>query len=184
MLWLRGLYRRDELNGNLGDHFYRLTSSNVSLSVQWDPYISQPPNHWILLSEPEPFVPAHFKCLFACRIERGPKYIFYEFFDFCYCVTFLDYYRSGRICPGKIQSILIPQWFFIVCFGFLPTRAVLRWVRKRRRERNALCVNCGYDLRATPDRCPECGKVPGKQAATTRGLPRGDAETRRLTGSE
>jgi hypothetical protein len=38
---------------------------------------------------------------------------------------------------------------------------LLIFLRSRLRARHkGFCINCGYDLRATPERCPECGFKP------------------------
>jgi hypothetical protein len=74
---------------------------------------------------------------------------------------------DGTRLPGTYGTQrrfwVAPGWTFLLSLG---AAALCRriWVNRRRREREAgrLCRNCGYDLRATPDRCPECGTIPAR----------------------
>jgi hypothetical protein len=51
----------------------------------------------------------------------------------------------------------------VVVSAILPAGWVWGFVRGRQRARRAgCCPGCGYDLRASPERCPECGRVVGR----------------------
>lgn len=44
--------------------------------------------------------------------------------------------------------------------GLLPLAVLVRGRDYRRRLWKGKCKSCGYDMRATPNRCPECGALP------------------------
>ena len=65
------------------------------------------------------------------------------------CVKVLDY-----------SGVVVPHWALLIVLSALPVVCGFRWAcqyMRQGRPAAGLCPACGYDLRATPDRCPECG---------------------------
>ena len=58
------------------------------------------------------------------------------------------------------RVMFVPMWAMVAFTGIMPVLRVRRGVYRRAARRRGLCVACGYDLRATPERCPECGETP------------------------
>jgi hypothetical protein len=56
-----------------------------------------------------------------------------------------------------ISAIDMHPLLFVVVFGAAGAFAAHRWWVRRRNVPGGLCRRCGYDLRASADRCPECG---------------------------
>jgi hypothetical protein len=71
--------------------------------------------------------------------------------------------RFGAGSMTRYDTLMVPGWCIIALFAVLPLwRVILRRVERAKgdRLRRGACPTCGYDLRATPGRCPECGTVP------------------------
>ena len=71
----------------------------------------------------------------------------------------LGFYGVHQSYPGgrSRRVIRIPYWFIVLLFAAPP---ILRMFIRRTGVVLGKCPVCGYDLRATHERCPECGTVP------------------------
>jgi hypothetical protein len=85
--------------------------------------------------------------------------------------------RYLGIGPMRVDSWTgrAPYWAIVLLSG----AAAAPWLRtagrrlidlrRRRRAGRGLCGRCGYDVRASPERCPECGEAVGRNLAMNAG---------------
>ncbi len=75
--------------------------------------------------------------------------------------------RSGPFYgpQSSVIILMVPLWLLL---AFFACPSAMHYVRRRLRKQPdgaKPCEQCGYDLRASQERCPECGFIPAQQAA-------------------
>ena len=103
--------------------------------------------------------PARLKTGWRYRRRPPAHYTLYEKSALRWIGAGFSSHGDGTPRTTSSWHVAVPFWLIAGAFAVLPAaRAVARL--RRRRHRVGLCPRCGYDLRATPGRCPECGAVP------------------------
>ena len=69
----------------------------------------------------------------------------------------LQLWHESRGAQYAWLRLSSPHWLVCLLAAVLPVVRFRRVIRSARRSSQGLCPACGYDIRATPERCPECG---------------------------
>ena len=62
---------------------------------------------------------------------------------------------------GQWLAVGVYLPFIALVAAVLPVCRLIGNRRRHRRRSLGLCLSCGYDLRSSPERCPECGRPAG-----------------------
>jgi hypothetical protein len=94
---------------------------------------------------------------------RNPVVIALSFLPFLIAAFILHRLKiqDWTLVAGVLAISIVPSMLIVV---FDNEAALLK--RRRNRLKRGQCVRCGYDLRATPERCPECGAIPKQPLAS------------------
>jgi hypothetical protein len=147
VMWVRGRYRSDSITFSWiaapGDHHELQFTSMTSMllaSFSWNIDDLNWAGSPITTRSAAPFSFDNQQVYFV-----NPHHVAGVWYD----------HEVGAICR---DTICIPQWLIAAAALVFPGAWFSKRLGSRRRiEPGNRCHHCGYDLRATPDRCPECG---------------------------
>ena len=80
---------------------------------------------------------------------------------FCLFVVFVVYQNEGENDRWKLPQAVWHVICLLAAVGLFSS-AIRLWVERemaKRRRSDGLCPCCGYDVRASPGGCPECGET-------------------------
>jgi len=171
-LWIRG-WRVDDLlwmqhqHPGQADHrlyWVNLESGEGTLGLNWDTLIASRPlaenmsrSRWRFglqrgqplntmqrwrLDQPSLFNAAgfsrHFGKLLICRFKYSAGF-------------------NNGMGVMVVRAVMVPDWFSFLLTSLSPSIWIFSWRKRLQRIEESHCLSCGYDLRATPELCPECG---------------------------
>ena len=139
--------------------FFRVYWSGGSRSARSSAAASQP----VLTAHPQPtfsgyYFPRGARTLSSFNVG-SPRYL--------QCTSNI-WHAKGL--SETTRNLYVRYWLVVLVTALLPVARLLRFsfkrLRAKRFRRRGGCMHCGYDLRATPGRCPECGTEPAAPAPT------------------
>ena len=146
VLWVRSHFRQDVV-GFIGEaRWWTVRSENGHAAFIYERRNAPETHGWVLnLGSDVP--PLGLWTLFYAECEHRGHWLGF---------------RCGHTASWDVAVVVVPYWATAAASASF---AALSCVMSRRRRRTmGLCASCGYDLRATPERCPECGIVPSAAA--------------------